>query len=252
MTQETITALPVEPTLVPLMTHFVLSNPGDPTDLSSLAPATIAERLSRIPLPPLLELAAAALSQMHRERGLPDPVYNRIVATAIQRALRLPAPLTVRCVNMASLAHQRTLTNEGRRKAGFSLLTVRLLRETQFNADQLSELTWATLLDPHTPQTESTSTLIEELAPKDLTQRLYPARPAAHRLHNPRTHPQHRPRNRLHQPKRPRRHTPRHGHRRRAPPPRLTPTHGARSPHLHQVPQAGPPDLTARQQRTSQ
>ena len=177
MTQETITALPVEPTLVPLMTHFVLSNPGDPTDLSSLAPATIAERLSRIPLPPLLELAAAALSQMHRERGLPDPVYNRIVATAIQRALRLPAPLTVRCVNMASLAHQRTLTNEGRRKAGFSLLTVRLLRETQFNADQLSELTWATLLDPHTPQTESTSTLIEELAPKDLTQRLYPARP---------------------------------------------------------------------------
>ena len=174
MTQETITALPVNPTLLPVMTHFVLTEPGDPPLIQSLPPDVLAHRLTRIPLPPLLELAAAALSQIHRHLSLPDPVYEPPVASAIQRTLRPPAPLTVRCANLASLAHQRASTPTRRHSAGMSLLTVNILRETQYSSEELSDLTWNSLLDPNLPRTEPTAALIRELAPADTAVHPYP------------------------------------------------------------------------------
>lgn len=171
---ETLAALPVTDTLVHYADKFVFEvledRPGSPT----LTPQRIAQILPAVPPAPQLELTAAALSHVHRAQGLLDPVYTTEVTRAIDKALRPPAPLTVRCANVARINLAKASSQEEQNKAAFALLTVNLMREAQLTARMFSMLKWSDLLDGRYTLTAYTTRLVRDLSPADTSARPYP------------------------------------------------------------------------------
>lgn len=170
----TLTALPVKDSLAAAATYVLAESTADADGTPTLSRHELAEKLLRIPLPPMLELTAATISHMHREQGLPDPIYAREVARAIAQAIRSRSPLTVRCANEARITLSLAQTQPEQDQAAFGLLTVNIMREAQPSAGAFSGMTWNTLLDGRHPLTAFTHSLARDLAPADRSGRVYP------------------------------------------------------------------------------
>lgn len=170
----TVTALPVKDSLAASITYILEDPLADPGGTTALSRQQLANRLQKIPLPPLLELAAATVSHIHRQQGLPDPIYAREVARAIAEAIHSRSPLTVRCANEARITMSLAQTQPEQDQAAFGLLTINIMREAQPTAGAFSMMTWNDLLDGRHPLTAPTRSLARDLAPADRSARIYP------------------------------------------------------------------------------
>ena len=174
MTAPTLTAIRVSDTLCEAAANYIFTAGDVSVESLPLPPEIIAPILTAVPLPPFAELLAASVSQIHRDRELPDPVYRPMVTAALSDPKTTPAPLTLRCVNLAELALHTAATQDSLRTAAFTLLTMRLLREADLSTRELSELTWHQLLSPGLQLHQETLTLAADSAPEDHSERLYP------------------------------------------------------------------------------
>ena len=98
------------------------------------------------------EIAAAAMSQLARDNGLPDPVYSPEVTEAMadmaqsRSGIHLYNPMGLRCLNVALLAAYQAGTEKARRRALEAALAMMLSRESQLLTWQLTQVTHAEIV----------------------------------------------------------------------------------------------------------
>ena len=174
MTAPALTALRVSDTLYDAAPNYIFTAADVNMGALPLTPEVVAPSLSAIPLPPFADLLAASVSQIHRDHEVPDPVYHPVVTAPLSDPRTRPGPLTLRCVNLAELTVHTAATKDSLRTAAFTLLTMRLLREADLSARELSQLTWHQLLSPELELHQDTLTLAADFAREDHSERLYP------------------------------------------------------------------------------
>ena len=100
----------------------------------------------------LPEIAAAALSQLARNKGLPDPIYSPQVTAAMADMAQhrtdpvVRNPLGLRCLNIAFLAAHHAEGEKARRRALEAALAMMLSRESELFTWELTELTHADIV----------------------------------------------------------------------------------------------------------